>query len=136
MEGQSKTTAFITSPIASENNMTSMAVEPVSGSAKRQRSLSPSTGSRKRFQSGKSEAEAHSPEPTDTLQQQNNTTPPPGVEGLIWAFKRQPLCDSQAYFRAHQGGTYTKNKVIQGLLVAGSVEIRDYIGKDTLVTCW
>lgn len=112
-----------------------VAVKASSDSSKRPRTPSPDLAPRKRCQSGKSEGEDHPLTPDSTLQH-NHTTSPTRVDGLIWAFKRQPLCDSQAYFRAHQGGTYTKNKVIQGLLVAGSVEIRDFLGKDTMVTCW
>lgn len=115
--------------------MASVAVTASSGGSKRHRSPFSDAAPRKRHQSGKSEGEDHHPIPDNALQPVH-TTPPTGVDGLIWAFKRQPLCDSQAYFRSHQGGTYTKNKVIQGLLVAGSVEIRDFLGKDTMVTCW
>lgn len=117
-----------------DSTMASVAVAASSDGSKRHRSPSPDTAPRKRHHSGKSE-EDHHPIPDNALQPVH-TTPPTGVDGLIWAFKRQPLCDSQAYFRSHQGGTYTKNKVIQGLLVAGSVEIRDFLGKDTIVTCW
>lgn len=110
-------------------------VAPLSGNSKRHRTPSPDAGPIKRRQIGKSEVEGDcSGSKNDAKQGQ--PTPPTRLEGLVWSFKRQPLCDAQAYFKSHQGGTYTKNKVIQGLLVAGSVEIRDFLGKDNLVTCW
>lgn len=59
-----------------------------------------------------------------------------GASQLVWALKRQPLCDALSYFKCHQGGTYTKNKVVLGLLIAGSAETRDVVNMNSIITCW
>lgn len=46
---------------------------------------------------------------------------------LVWASTRQSLCDALPYFKAHQGGVYTKGCFPQGILFARNGEVGDTV---------
>lgn len=54
--------------------------------------------------------------------------------GLVWAGKRQALCDALPYFKSHQGGTYTQKNIPKGMLLDQGVEPRDIFGRHKLIT--
>lgn len=45
----------------------------------------------------------------------------------VWASTRQSLCDALPYFKAHQGGVYTKDCFPKGILFARNGEIGDIV---------
>ncbi|KAJ4419637.1 hypothetical protein N0V82_004832 [Gnomoniopsis sp. IMI 355080] len=45
----------------------------------------------------------------------------------VWASTRQSLCDALPYFKSHQGGVYTKDRVPQGILFAKNGEVGDTV---------
>lgn len=45
----------------------------------------------------------------------------------VWASTRQSLCDALPYFKAHQGGVYTKDCFPQGILFARNGEVGDTV---------
>lgn len=55
------------------------------------------------------------------------------AQPLVWATNRQSLCDALPYFKSHQGGVYTKNRLPQGILIARNGEVRDTVLMDKCV---
>lgn len=53
---------------------------------------------------------------------------------LVWADNRQGLCDALPYYKAHQSGAHTKDKIPIGILLAGGVEIGDGLHMNKVIT--
>ncbi|KUI54213.1 hypothetical protein VP1G_01558 [Cytospora mali] len=53
----------------------------------------------------------------------------------VWAMKRQGLCDAQPYFKAFEGGLYSKDNTVTGLYISKYSEPRDFLGRNVLITC-
>ncbi|KUI69350.1 hypothetical protein VM1G_04852 [Cytospora mali] len=53
----------------------------------------------------------------------------------VWAMKRQGLCDAQPYFKAFEGGLYSKDNIVTGLYISKYSEPRDFLGRNVLITC-
>lgn len=58
----------------------------------------------------------------------------PRTPRLAWSKTRQALCDALPFFKAHKGGTYTKDKTVHGLLIGGFSEPRDLVDQDVIIT--
>lgn len=58
----------------------------------------------------------------------------PRAPQLAWSRTRQALCDALPFFKAHKGGTHTKNKTAHGLLIGGFSEPRDLVEEDVIIT--
>ncbi|KAJ9155445.1 hypothetical protein NKR23_g2011 [Pleurostoma richardsiae] len=71
--------------------------------------------------------------PDDSTEPSNAPKLIEGVD-LVWADKRQALCDSLDYFKAHQGGLYRRDNIARGMLISSGIEIRDVLGKQVVIT--
>lgn len=52
---------------------------------------------------------------------------------LVWATKRQSLCDSLPQFKSHEGGIYTKDCRPLGILLSSNLEIGDMLSADKVI---
>ncbi len=60
--------------------------------------------------------------------------PEPYGEPLIWAAKRQQLCETTPYYRAYQSGAYTNNKRVLGFMCDKEVTARDVFKAQIIIT--
>ncbi|ROT34664.1 hypothetical protein SODALDRAFT_285960 [Sodiomyces alkalinus F11] len=53
---------------------------------------------------------------------------------VVWAEKRQSLCDALPYFKMHQGSLYSKQLIPKGFLIDGEFTYRDMMNTDIVIT--
>ncbi|KAF3768832.1 hypothetical protein M406DRAFT_327250 [Cryphonectria parasitica EP155] len=53
----------------------------------------------------------------------------------VWSYNLQAICDSQEYYKAHESGTYTKQRFVLGVRTGGYGEPRDMFERDCIITC-
>lgn len=52
----------------------------------------------------------------------------------VWADLRQQLCQALPYYRAYQSGAYSSNGVVVGHLIDGSIDLRDSVSDEVVIT--
>ena len=60
--------------------------------------------------------------------------PSPRGEPLVWADRRQELCEGLTYFRQYQSGIQAKNNIVSGYLLDGYGAERDFIGSHVVIS--
>ena len=60
--------------------------------------------------------------------------PLPQGEPPVWSDKRQALCDSLPWYKAHQGSIYTSGLMAHGLLLDGEYEFSDIVEGQVIIT--
>ncbi|KAL2757753.1 hypothetical protein ACRALDRAFT_2016840 [Sodiomyces alcalophilus JCM 7366] len=69
-----------------------------------------------------------------TVTIEGNAKPLPVQDPVVWAEKRQSLCDALPYFKMHQGSLYSKRLVPKGFLIDGEFTHRDMMNGDIVIT--
>jgi hypothetical protein len=60
--------------------------------------------------------------------------PEPYGQPLVWANKRQPLCDAVTYYNALQSAAYTSGGIVHGFLCDKEVGPRDKFDNEIMIT--
>jgi len=62
--------------------------------------------------------------------------PEPCGQPPVWAEKRQQLCDTVSYYKAHQSGPYTRDNTVYGQLIDKEGEALDVFNDQVVITQW
>ena len=68
-----------------------------------------------------------------TAREPLGSKPEPRGKPMVWAETRQSICETLPYFKAYQGGCYTKNKYVHSFLFDGVGKCREYMGPDVII---
>jgi hypothetical protein len=60
--------------------------------------------------------------------------PEPHGQPIVWANKRQQLCETVPYYNAYQGSAYTNQGIVYAVLVDKEVSVRDKFEEEIIIT--
>jgi hypothetical protein len=60
--------------------------------------------------------------------------PEPVGQPIVWAFKRQQLCETLPYYNAYQSGAYTHDNIARSILIDKEVSVRDKFDEEIVIT--